>query len=87
MGRHGILCPPRLKKWGEHVPHVPHQITPMVGMLVKLAHKNWKIAKEDKFCAGRFDAFLKLRKNEGNVDVRNMLSDSRKKIIDQTKLG
>jgi len=26
-----------------------------------------------------FDAILKLCKNEGNVDVRNMLSDSRKK--------
>jgi len=32
-----------------------------------------------------FDAILKLCKNEGNVDVRNMLSDSRKKIIDQNR--
>jgi len=50
-----------------------------LGMLVKSAHKNWKKVKEDKFCAEKFDAFLKLCKNEGNVDVRNMLSDSRKK--------
>ena len=32
-----------------------------------------------------FDAFLKLCKNEGHVDVRNMHSDSRKKVIDQNK--
>jgi len=50
-----------------------------LGVLVKSAHKNWKKAKEDKFCAEKFDAFLKLCKNEGNMDVRNMLSDSRKK--------
>ena len=56
-----------------------------LGMLVKSAHKNWKKAKEDKFCALAFNAFLKLYKNEGSVDVRNMLSDSRKKIIDQNK--
>jgi len=42
-------------------------------------------AKEDKFCADKFDIFIKLCKNEGNLDVRNMLSDSRKKIIDQNK--
>jgi len=54
-------------------------------MLVKSAHKNWKKAKEDKFCADKFDVFIKLYKNEGNVDVRNMLSDSRKKIINQNK--
>jgi len=40
-------------------------------------------AKEEKFCAETFDAFLKLCKNEGSVDVRNMLSESRKKIIDK----
>jgi len=28
-----------------------------LGMLVKSAHKNWKKAKEDKFCAEKFDAF------------------------------
>jgi len=28
-GVHGILCPPRLKKLGGHVPRVPHQIAPM----------------------------------------------------------
>ena len=56
-----------------------------LGMLVKSAHKNWKKAKEDKFCADKFDVFIKLCKNEGNVDVRNMLSDSRKKIINQNK--
>ena len=56
-----------------------------LGMLVKSAHKNWKKAKEDKFCADKFDVFIKLCKNEGNVDVKNMLSDSRKKIIDQNK--
>ena len=50
-----------------------------LGMLVKSAHKNWKKAKEDKFCADKFDELIKLCKNEGNVDVRNMLSDSRKK--------
>ena len=55
----------------------------VLGMLVKSAHKNWKKAKEDKFCADKFDLFIKLCKNEGNLDVRNMLSDSRKKIIDQ----
>jgi len=49
-----------------------------LGMLVKSTHKNWKKAKEDKFCADKFDALLKLCKNEGNLDVRNMLSDSRK---------
>jgi len=27
---HSILCPPRLKKWGGHVPLVPNQIAPMV---------------------------------------------------------
>jgi len=36
-----------------------------LGMLVKSAHKNWKKVKEDKFCAEKFDAFLKLCKNEG----------------------
>ena len=41
-------------------------------------------AKENKFFAEKFDAFLKICKNEGNVDVRNMLSAS-KKIIDQDK--
>ena len=50
-----------------------------LGMLVKSAHKNWKNVKEDKFYAEKFDVFLKLCKNEENVDVRNMLSDSRKK--------
>ena len=64
-------------------------------MLVKSAHQNWKKAKEDykshqtrqyhQLCAEKFDAFLKLCKNEGNVDVRNMLSGSRKKIVDQNK--
>ena len=29
VGRHGILCPPRLKKWRGHVTRVPHQIAPM----------------------------------------------------------
>jgi len=29
-GGHGILCPPRLTKWREHVPRVPHQIAPML---------------------------------------------------------
>ena len=56
-----------------------------LGMLVKSAHKNWKKAKEDKFCADKFDVFIRLCKNEGHVDVRNMLSGSRKKIIDQNK--
>ena len=56
-----------------------------LGMLVKSAHKNWKKTKEDKFCADKFDVFIKLCKNEGNADVRNMLYDSRKKIIDQNK--
>ena len=56
-----------------------------LGMLVKSAHKNWKKMKEDKFCADKFDEFIKLCKNEGNVDVRNMLHDSRMKIIDQNK--
>jgi len=51
----------------------------ILGMLVKSAHKNWKKVKEDTFCAEKFDAFLKLCKNEGNVDVRNVLSDRRKK--------
>jgi len=44
-----------------------------------------KKAKENKFFAEKFDASLKICKNEGNVDVRNMLSDSKKKIIDQDK--
>jgi len=38
-----------------------------LGMLVKSAHKNWKKVKEDKFCAEKFDAFLKLCKNEGKT--------------------
>jgi len=29
VGGHGVLCPPCLKKWGGHVPRVPHQIAPM----------------------------------------------------------
>ena len=29
VGGHDILSPPRLKKWGGHVPRVPHQIAPM----------------------------------------------------------
>jgi len=56
-----------------------------LGVLVKSAHKNWKKAKEDKFCVDKFDVLIKLCKNEGNVDVRNLLSGSRKKIIDQNK--
>ena len=56
-----------------------------LGMLVKSAHKNWEKTKEDKICADKFDVFIKLCKNEGNVDVRNMIYDSRKKIIDQNK--
>ena len=47
-----------------------------LGMLVKSAHKNWKKAKEDKSWAEKFDAFRKLCKNKGNVDARNMLSES-----------
>ena len=59
-------------------------------MLIKSAHKNWKKAKKDfKSHQTRyttiFDAFLKLCKNEGDVDVRNMLPDSRKKILNQNK--
>ena len=54
-------------------------------MLVTSAHKNWKKVKEDKFCPEKFDAFIKLYKNEGTVDVRNMISDSIKKFIDQNK--
>jgi len=50
-----------------------------LGMLVKSAQKKWKKAKEDKFCAEKFDALIKRCKNEGNVDIRNMLSDCRKK--------
>ena len=51
-----------------------------LGMYVgKISSKNLKKAKENKFFAEKFDAFLKLCKNEENVDVRNMLSDSRKK--------
>jgi len=57
-----------------------------LGMLVKSAHKNWKKAK-DKFCAEKRDAFLKLCKNEGNLGVRNMLSDSRKNMLDKKKLS
>ena len=54
-------------------------------MLIKSAHKKWKKAKEDKFYAEKFDALIKRCKNEGNVDMRNMVSDCRKKIIDQNK--
>ena len=56
-----------------------------LGMLGKLAHKNWKKVKDDKFCADKFDVFIKLCKNERNVELRNMLYDRRKKIIDQKK--
>ena len=38
-----------------------------LGMIVKSAHKNWEKTKEDKFCADKFDVFIKLCKNEGNV--------------------
>ena len=55
-----------------------------LGVLVKSAQKIWK-KRKNKFFAEKFDASLKICKNEGNVDVRNMLSDSRKKIIDQDK--
>ena len=30
-----IVCPPGVKKWKEHVPQVPHQITPQA-LLLKL---------------------------------------------------
>jgi len=33
VGGHGILFPPRLKKWGGHVPRAPHQIAPMLKAL------------------------------------------------------
>jgi len=33
VGGHGILFPPRLKKWVGHVPRVPHQIAPMLKAL------------------------------------------------------
>jgi len=29
QGGHGILCLPRMKKWGGNVPRVTHQIAPM----------------------------------------------------------
>jgi len=45
----------------------------------KISSKNWKKAKEDKLFAEKFDPSLKICKNEGNVDVRNILSNSRKK--------
>jgi len=32
VGGHGISYPPHLRKWGGHVPCVPHQIAPMVIM-------------------------------------------------------
>jgi len=32
--------------------------------LVTSAHKNWKKTK-DKFCADKFDVFIKVCKNEG----------------------
>jgi len=76
---------------GRFANHVLRAFAPDVvsykalGMLVKSPHKNWKKAKEDKFCADKFNMFIKLCKNEGNLDVRNTLSDSRKKIIDQNK--
>ena len=50
-----------------------------LGMLVKSAHKNWEKTKEDKFCADKFGVFIELCKNEANVDVRNMIYDSRKR--------
>jgi len=33
-GEPDMLCPPRLKKWGGHVPRVPHQIAPMASASV-----------------------------------------------------
>ena len=39
--------------------------------LGKISSKNLKKAKENKFFAEKFDASLKICKNEGNVDVRN----------------
>jgi len=49
--------------------------------------KSHQTRQYHQFCAEKFDAFLKLCKNEENVDVRNMLSDSRKKSYIKAKLG
>ena len=43
MGGHGILYPSHLKKWGGHVPSVPHQIAPMVlAFITKLSRISFK---------------------------------------------
>jgi len=44
VGVHDILCPPRLKKWGGHVPRVPHQIAPMPHTKTKAISK-WKLKR------------------------------------------
>jgi len=62
--------------------------------VVESPHKKWKKAKEDynphqkrqyhRLCAEEYGAFLRLSKNEGKVDVSNMLTEA-EKIIDQKK--
>ena len=64
-------------------PDVVSRSAKTLGMLVKSAHRNWKKVKEHykshqsrqyhQFGVEKFDAFLKLCKNEGNEDVINML--------------
>jgi len=70
----GSLC-----KWCVACVYIMMFSAKGLGILVISAHKNWKKAKEDKLCADNFDVFIKLCKNQGNVDVRNMLSNSRKR--------
>jgi len=49
LGGQGILCPPRLKKWGGHVPRIPHQIAPMNSTYTTM-YKTWA-------CAGSCSCF------------------------------
>ena len=40
VGGQSILCLPRLKKWGEHVPRVPHLVAPMTPHCpLRLSHR------------------------------------------------
>jgi len=53
--------------------------------MVETNHNIGKKRKKTIFAQISLMCLFKLCKNEGNVDVRNMLSDSRNKMIDQNK--
>ena len=44
MGGHGILCPPRLKKWGDTSPVSPTKLRPWLQLQHKLVHFSSKLS-------------------------------------------